>query len=257
MRTARQISAQAKKKKVEPCSVKPIVVTKLIAPNARVAEKLTEENMKAKDKPIVNHVLKSNEPIECEFYIPGFFQDNKEDGYYVVNANGYTKEQLSTELPKEDIDYIEQGLKIPLNFGLGVEVIHKGDRLLYKRGGNSYRGKPTVTLEISTWRGVSCGAIHYYGNLRISLPDAHYVGNPEKEKWTTSTYIPMYHRNDIELTQELEQWEIDKYPENYKDYYYAGQRHKGFYTVKQVKEYAELVFEQIFEKGWNYRVEER
>ena len=66
----------------------------------------------------------------------------------------------------------------------------------------------------------------------------------------------MFKRNDIELTQVLEEWEIKKYPENYKDYYHAGQRHRGFYTKKQVTEYAELVFEQIFEEGWLYRVDD-
>lgn len=276
MRSARQISAQAraKAKKIDVAIIgagkenptleiakakaaklpviKPIPVTKLVAPNARIAEKLSKPKVAV--EPVVAPIIL---PADCLFYIDGFFKDNPEDRYYVINANGYTKEQLSTELPKEDIDYIEQGIKIPVNFGLGVEVLHKGDRLLYKRGGNSWRAKPTVTLEISTWRGVSVGALHYYGKLNICLPEACYVGNPEKENYTTSTYIPMYQEHDIELTQELEQWEIDKYPDNYRDYYRAGQRHRGFYTKKQVREYAELVFEQIFEKGWLYRVDDR
>ena len=263
MRTARQISAQLKKAKkqtkaVVPCTVKPIPVTKLIAPNQRIADKLaidTTQVIKPVDDTICTNGLYVGEQ-RYAFYIPGFFKDNIEDGYYIINANGHTKEQLETELPREDIDYIEQGIVIPVNFGVGIELLHKGERLIYRRGGSTYRSKPTVTLEITSWRGISCGALHYYGKLKIGFPEAVYISNKEKQNYTTSTYIPMFKRNDIELTQELEQWEIDKYPENYKNYYHAGQRHRGFYTKKQVMEYAELVFEQIFEKGWEYRVDD-
>jgi hypothetical protein len=281
MRTARQISAQLKKaKKVAlkesvqaQITAKRIAenstfgITKLVAPNQKIADKLAlaEANQKAKKNVIdttviikpVDDVICTNGlhiPKDC-MYIPGFFKEDKEDGYYIINANGYTEEQLSTELPREDIDYIEAGIKIPLNFGVGVELIHKGERLIYARGGQSWRAKPTVTLEIYTWRGISCGALHYYGKLNICFPEATYNGNKEKENYTTSTYIPMYKRHEIELTQVLEEWEIKKYPKNYRNNE-AGQRHRGFYTKKQVTEYAELVFEQIFAEGWIFRIDD-
>ena len=289
MRTARQISAQLKKakklaikedlqavknadniisitktteaetvKQGLPTKIPVTKVTKLIAPNQRIKDKLainTTQVIKPVDDVICTDGLYIGKQ-KYAIYIPGFFKEDKEDGYYIINANGHTEEQLTTELPRKDIDYIEQGLKIPVNFGVGIELLHKGERLIYRRGGQSYRSKPTVTLEITSWRGISCGALHYYGKLKIGFPEAVYIGNKEKENYTTSTYIPMFKRNDIELTQVLEEWEIKKYPENYKDYYHAGQRHRGFYTKKQVTEYAELVFEQIFEEGWLYRVDD-
>lgn len=227
MRTARQISAQAKKlrnaKEVEP--------TKLITPNARIVEKLSQ-------------------PIIIE---PKFPDGSIISRYNITNPNGYTEEQLNTPLPREDYEFIEKGIVIPVNYGMGIEVEYNGEKYIFKRGGSGWRSKPTVSLEISTWRGVSFGAMHYYGKLNLRLPEMTEVG---RDGWTCSTYIPMFGNDDIKLTQVLEQWEIDKYPDNY-EYNRAGERHDGFYTMKQLKDYAEEVFQKIFEKGWNFRIEER
>jgi hypothetical protein len=179
----------------------------------------------------------------------GFYVDARKS-YMIINPNGYTREQLSTELPKVDIDYINQDIKIPLNYGMGVEVLHKGEHYIFQRNGNC--GKAVVTLDITTWQGISCGAMHYYGNLEIKLPEMTQVNT--KSSLSSNFFIPMYNNYTIELTQELEQWEIDKYPENYR-YNDAGDRHKGFYTKKHVIEYAKLVFDQIFEDGWIFRID--
>jgi hypothetical protein len=173
--------------------------------------------------------------------------------YTVLNANGYTKEQLNTPIPDKDYECIEQGVKIPVNYGMGIEIKYNGQLYKMNRGGHSWRAKPTVTLEIRSWRGISFGAIHYYGRLKINLPEME--RQDEAGHIMSCWYFPMFKNSDIELTQVLEQWEKDKYPENHK-YLSVGGRHTGFYTVKQVKDYAKEVFEKIFEKGWNYRVEE-
>lgn len=173
--------------------------------------------------------------------------------YIVLNANGYTVEQLSTPIPDKDYLCIEQGIKIPVNYGLGIEIKYDGQLYKMNRGGSTWRGKPTVTLEIRTWRGMSFGAIHYYGRLKINLPE---MERQDKPGYTMSCwYFGMFKNSEIELTQELEQWEKDKYPENY-EYATVGGRHNGFYTEKQVKDYGKEVFEKIFEKGWHFRIEE-
>ena len=91
---------------------------------------------------------------------------DREKSYLITNANGYTKEQLSKKLPDRDIDYIEQNIKIPLDYGMGVEVLHDNKHYAFQRNGNW--GKAVVTLDITTWQGMSCGAIHYYGKLHIN-----------------------------------------------------------------------------------------
>jgi hypothetical protein len=241
MRTARQISEQAKAKKI---GVATIGIPKENT-GIEIAKALgaITNNPKPVVKDVVDLIPKWRE---------GFFI-GENNQYLITNPNGYTKEQLNTPLPEQDYEFIEKGLKIPVNYGMGVEVEYSGTKYIFKRGGSTWRGKPTVSLEISTWRGISGGAIHYYGKLNVRLPEMTEV---DRVGWTCSSYIPMYDNNRIELTQELEQWEIDKYPEHY-EFNHAGQHHKGFYTMKQLKDYAEEVFEQIFEKGWHYRIEER
>ena len=134
---------------------------------------------------------------------------------------------------------------------MGVEVIHEDKQYIFQRNGNW--GKAVVTLDITSWRGIGVGALHYYGKLEIKLPEMTQV--ERKSTLSSNFFIPMYDNHTIELTQELEQWEIDKYPENYK-YNSAGDRHRGFYTKKQVTEYAKLVFDQIFEDGWIFRIDD-
>lgn len=239
MRTARQISAQAKA--------------------LRKAKETKESISKVKSADIAISITKSKETAETPKTIKvvkaidlakGFYVDEKKS-YLIVNANGYTKEQLATELPEQDEEYFERNIKIPLNYGMGVEVVHDGKHYIFKRGGNW--NKPVVTLDITTWQGISCGAIHYYGKLNIKLPEMTQVDAPST--LSSNFFIPMYENHTIELTQVLEQWEIDKFKDNYK-YNDAGDRHRGFYAPEGVIRRAKEVFEQVFEDGWKLEIED-
>jgi hypothetical protein len=246
MRTARQISAQAKASKKNigligasgKISIDNIIMSK--------AESLITVLPKTQSKD--NIIIK---------YIP----ENIKGEYLVTNANGYTVAQLETVIPKNDYECIElygknlfqDDTRIPVNYGLGIEIEHEGEQYIMKRGGHSWRSKPTVTLETRSWRGISIGAIHYYGDLHINLPDM--VKKNTDGHTRSCHYFPMFSNNQIKLTQVLEQWEKDKYPENY-EYLYVGQNHDGFYTEKQLKDYGKEVFEKIFAEGWQFRIEE-
>jgi hypothetical protein len=231
MRTARQISAQAK------------ALKKAKGEIHHEIPKVLKKDFTPKDAH-VRIVPAKLTPVE------GFYVDERKS-YKIINANGYTKEQLSTELPEHDNEYIEQGIKIPLNYGMGVEVIHEDKQYIFQRNGNW--GKAVVTVDITTWRGMSCGALHYYGKLQIKLPEMTQVET--KSTLSSNFFIPMYENHTIELSQVLEQWEIDKYPENYQ-YNHAGDRHRGFYSPEGIKRRAREVFDQVFEKGWKLKFEE-
>jgi hypothetical protein len=167
----------------------------------------------------------------------------------ILNPKGYTEEQLNISLPERDCDFIEKGIHVPVDYGMGIEIENNGELYVMKR-----IGKPFVTLHVETWMGISVGAMHYYADLTIALPE---MTRKDRNRYTRSCWdIPMFKRNKLELTQVLEQWEIDKYPDHY-EYRRAGQRHDGFYTKKQIYEYAPVVFEQIFEKGWIFKIKER
>lgn len=247
MRTARQISAQAKASKNN---------VAIIGISGKInANRIDIPKVKPfKIVPVVKTLPKDNIIIK---YIP----ENLKGEYLVTNANGYTVEQLNTVIPEHDYECIElygknlfqNDTRIPVNYGLGIEIEHEGMQYIMKRGGRSWRSKPTVTLETRSWRGISCGAIHYYGDLHINLPD---MVKKNTDGYTTSChYFPMFSNHIIKLTQVLEQWEKDKYPENY-EYLEVGYHYDGFYTMKQLKDYAEEVFNKIFAIGWEFRIEE-
>jgi hypothetical protein len=235
MRTARQISAQAKALRAKLNGFIPTTISDELNKKQSIDRRTFDRTKKPKIT-----------IVDAE----GFYVDKK-NSYKIINANGYTVEQLSTELPEKDYYYVEQGIKIPLNYGMGVEVIYDGKHYIFQRNGNW--GKAVVTVDVTTWRGLSFGAMHYYGKLQIKLPEMTQVN--EERTLSSNFFIPMYENHNIELTQVLEQWEIDKYPETYR-YNHAGDRHRGFYTKKQVIDHAKLMFEQIFEKGWEFKIEE-
>lgn len=167
----------------------------------------------------------------------------------ITNANGYTINQLNTEIPDSDYKCRNAGIRIPLNYGMGIEITYDGEKYIMKRGGLS--GGAKVILKINTWKGISSTAIHYNGKLKITLPEMTRV---DKDGYTCSCWdIPMFKNNSIELTQVLEQWEIDKYRENY-EFLQVGSIHRGFYSVELLKTYAKQVFEQLFENTWKYEV---
>jgi hypothetical protein len=165
------------------------------------------------------------------------------DDFQILETGGW---DLNKETPEYDYQCLESGLIIPLNYGLGIKTINKGVKYHTHR-----HYKPVVELQISTWMGIGAGAIHYYGTLVFNLPD---MMRDDKYGYTIGcSDIPMFHNEKIKLTQILEQWEIDKYPQNF-EFQEAGDHHKGFYGIESVKTHGQEIFEKIFTGGWNYKV---
>ena len=163
----------------------------------------------------------------------------------IIDNNGW---DLDKEI--KDYDYhTDEDFQIPVNLGVGVKIIKDGIAYTSK-----HRGSPTITLDITTWRGTGAiGAIHYYGTLKIGLPE--FVQDDAK-RWTCSMWdIPLFKNNHINLTHVLEQWEIDRYPDNYQDQR-PGYHIRGFYRPEGVKRAAEEFFAKHFGPGWDYKVED-
>jgi len=169
----------------------------------------------------------------------------------ILNNNGW---DLDKEIPSQDWVIEESNIKITPDYGCGVRTKYKDETYTFK---HNPRRKPTVTLEISTWKGMSAGAIHYYGKLGVKLPEMEKDNEPGH---TIGLYghgtIPMFKNDDIELTQVIEEWEIKKYPQNYQ-YCRAGQRHRGFYAVAGVERRGREVFDKIFGEGWKLKIDKR
>jgi hypothetical protein len=166
------------------------------------------------------------------------------DNIEIIDNNGWN---LDEELPSQDwmID-----TKISSKLGCGIKTKFRNESYTYK-----HLKKPKVTLEITSWKGTSAvGAIHYYGKLHVGLPEM--VNDENKRTCSISGFggIPMFKNHNIELTQVLEAWEIEKYPGNYQ-YCKPGDHNRGFYSIAAVERKGKEIFEKIFEEGWDYKVE--
>jgi hypothetical protein len=145
--------------------------------------------------------------------------------------------------------------KIPLNIGRGVHMYDKGyKKELYTDKKNPGGHDAEVTLKVSSWIGISPGAIHYYGRLHFRSADVHPMGEPT---CSTSCYdIPLFEYGDIQLTRVLERWEFSEYKKTYEDWY-VGDRYSGFYTPEDVIKRGKEVFADLFGPGWKLVIEEK
>jgi len=210
-----------------------------------LAEKKNAASEKAEKK-------RKAEEVKAETEAKKLAAEGKQFGDTVIIDNNDWS--LNDEIPSQDWMLEKAGMKITPDFGIGVKTFYNGESYTFKR---NPRKKPVVTLEISTWKGMGADAIHYYGSLKIYLPE---MENDNKPGYTHSTgglgAIPMYSNSEIQLTQVLEQWEIEKYPNSYK-YLKAGQRNRGFYAIAGVERRAKEVFNKIFGEGWTLKIEKR
>ncbi len=165
-------------------------------------------------------------------------------GIKIIKTNGW---DLEKEIPQYDYQCIENKLMIPYNYGRGIKMIYNNE--IFTARSDS---KPTVVLDITSWRGISMGALHYYGDLKIGYPKL--IMDSRKTCSISSWNIPMFKRDKIHLTTILEQWEIDAHPENY-DYLKAGAHYVGFHSVNLVISRAKEVINVIFDSKWKLKIE--
>jgi hypothetical protein len=164
-----------------------------------------------------------------------------ESDFKILDNNGWDLEKV---IPETDYECIEQNTFISLNYGEGIKMIYNNENYTTR----FYKNKHIVRCEITTWRGLSPNAIHYYGNLQIGYPE--FSSDLNHGCTVSGSDEPlMFKTYKIELTNVLEQWEIDKFPQHYEGWC-AGSHHHGFYSQKLVKDKANEVFNKIFEKGW-------
>ena len=102
----------------------------------------------------------------------------------------------------EDDNSFKKGI-IPANYGCGIKAIMSDGTLV---SNPSEPVNPTVTLTISSYRGSSIGAIHYYATLHFSSPS--FVDNNGKpySLWD----LGIGRDQSIRMSHVLEQWEIDQ-----------------------------------------------
>jgi hypothetical protein len=152
---------------------------------------------------------------------------------------------------------VELAAKIPVNIGCGVHE-DRGDGKLWvstrEYGGRDKKYLKTITLQISSWRGISAGAVHFYGHLQAH--GVYFVCEGEKNTYSSFGHgVPKYLQNiKIEITRPVTQAMIDADPEMW-EYYRDGSTTDRFDTVEEIVERGKTVFKQWFGQGWKLVLE--
>jgi hypothetical protein len=229
-----------------------------MAAKLREIKEMQKEAEKAAEKAAQEEAEKEAEP-EPKVYENSTIAGSNDTIYEILeNPNNW---DLTENLDGRDVEFYDvasishvnrnEGGRIPINIGCGVKV-REGDDVFYTNDKPGKYDGGKVRLEIRTWRGISPGAIHYYGKLKFRIADVHPEGSPNT---SISCRVPLFSRSgEIQLTRILEQWEIEKFPDTYKDWD-VGRDYAGFYTPADVEERGRQVFDDLFSSDWKLEIE--
>lgn len=140
----------------------------------------------------------------------------------------------------------------------GLDIILPDDKLHAVRSWGYTKGNPKrrATLEITTFRGISFNANHYYGKIKVQGVNMECDGEPGRSKMVFDNNIPLAHYTyEIELKRPLTKEEIAEDPERWGDYYNEGDLTNCFETIEDVIALAKEVFRLRFTGDWEFCVE--
>lgn len=115
-----------------------------------------------------------------------------------------------------------------------------------------------VKLEITSFRGISWGAIHYYGKLIADGISFQLLDKPNTTttNWDARKQNPFYQwRYKFDLKRPVTQQEIDKNPDRW-DYYVPGNFTTSFDTKEEIIALAKECFKMRFAGEWELWVDD-
>jgi len=142
--------------------------------------------------------------------------------------------------------------------GIGLHVEDRGCKMhttrLHKRKAEGIERE--VLLKITTWRGTSMNAMHWYGKVEVDGVEC--VVDDEKDVCSSCSekeYPLCQSSYRFELLHILTQEEIDSDPQRW-DYYDAGADVNGFESQQELIElFAEIARLRFSGEGWKFMVE--
>lgn len=165
---------------------------------------------------------------------------------------------LQTALKHCQVEYGEGTLPdiIPVDFGVGVKF--KDDE------GTEYTTLPRdrysgiIQAKITSWRGISIGAIHYYAKIHLSDPNLSYIEDGKKCQSSISGSFDKFKPNDaksyqISVVRELTSQEIFDDPERW-ECYRVGSETNCWESEEELIAVIKKIIRNRF-KGWKYEIE--
>jgi len=141
--------------------------------------------------------------------------------------------------------------RLPLELFLrheGYEIIFR--RKKYNLSIQNPRLKDTLQLKIRSWRGVSLGAVHHYGNIMI--PKICFVNNGIS-LIVPYRGMPQFLQN-IEMYRALTEEELAENPDRWEGYN-VGDDVSGFNSIEDIVKKAQIIQEKYF-PGFKLKTEE-
>ena len=148
-------------------------------------------------------------------------------------------------------------LEIPDTYGIGLEF-KDGEGIEYTTIGDlNKQSRRDVTLTISSFRGISPGAVHYYGRLSTSGLS---FKNKEGERLNISGSFDKYKPKEclhftIDLVRILTKEELEKWPDRFVGYR-PGYTTNCFNTKQEVMDKGKEVFLKRFKGNWELEIDD-
>ena len=150
---------------------------------------------------------------------------------------------------------------IPSTYGIGMTFKDENETEYTTILGHSKTGARELIARITSWRGISAGAIHYYGKITCYDLPLKYINEDGKEEVASiSGYFNRHKPNEskgftIELVRKLTQQEIDEDPERW-EYYNPGDITNCFYTEDDVFNLIKEIFKKRFKGHWILEIDD-
>ena len=115
-----------------------------------------------------------------------------------------------------------------------------------------------VKLEITSFRGVSWGAMHYYGKLIADGIDFQFIADPKTttSNWEAEKISPLYQWHyEFELRRPATSEEIERDPDRWYGYH-PGEFTSSFDTKEEIIALAKECFKMRFKGEWELWVED-
>jgi hypothetical protein len=150
-------------------------------------------------------------------------------------------------------------IKIPSDIGSGVKMIEDGVEYFSDRSYQPsvyFKKSKIITLSITTYKGISGDAIHYYGRLEIPCLEFFHPNKNNHSTFSSSGYgVPQYlDSGNIELTRLIT--EKDMKSDRFEGYH-IGYPTERFDSVNAVIERGKSVFSEWFDEGWTLKIEKK
>lgn len=145
---------------------------------------------------------------------------------------------------------------IPVDFGVGLKF--KDDEGIEYTTLPRERYEATIHAKITSWRGISMGAIHYYAKIHLSDLSLSYVKHGKPCTSSISGYFDRHKPNDaksceIEVVRELTSQEMFDDPQRW-DCYHVGDLTNCWESEEELIALVKKIIRNRF-KGWKYEIE--